>query len=136
MLKRMGITHLASKLYTQISGGERQQACVARAVVQKPKLIVFDEPTSALDYGNQLRTLSLIKELSEQGYGIIMTTHNPDHVILLGGTVGLLSREGEMETGPADEMLDEKRLSEIYDTELKIVYVEEVGRKACLAKRL
>lgn len=135
VMERMGIGHLARKLYTQISGGERQQACVARAVVQKPKLIIFDEPTSALDYGNQLRTLELIKELSNQGYGVIMTTHNPDHVILLGGTVGILNREGEMETGPAEEMLEETRLSEIYRANLRMVYVDEVERKACLARR-
>lgn len=135
VMAHMHISHLADKLYTQISGGERQQACVARAVVQKPKLIIFDEPTSALDYGNQLRTLALIKELSDQGYGVIMTTHNPDHVILLGGSVGILDRHGKMESGTAEDMLEENRLSDIYRANLKMVYVEDVERKACLARR-
>ncbi|MCQ4637058.1 ABC transporter ATP-binding protein [Anaerovorax odorimutans] len=135
IIEKMNIQHLSQKLYMQISGGERQQACVARALVQQPEIIIFDEPTSALDYGNQLKTLALIRELSEHGYGVIMTTHNPDHVILLGGTAGILDRGGRMKSGPAEEMLDETYLSELYRANLKLVYVDDVKRKACLAMR-
>ena len=61
----------------QMSGGEKQLVNLARILVQQPQLILFDEPTSALDYGNVFKTLSLIKELSLQGFTIVMTTHNP-----------------------------------------------------------
>lgn len=131
-IEKMHIGHIRDKKFTQISGGERQQACVARAIVQQPELIIFDEPTSALDYGNQLRIIALVKEVSEQGYAIIMTTHNPDHAIMLGGQVSVLSRSGEMKTGPAEDMIEEKRLSHMYQTELRLVYVPEIGRIACL----
>lgn len=132
----MNLTHLTHKAVTQISGGERQLACIARAVVQKPELILFDEPTSALDYGNQLRALRMIKRLSDEGYAIIMTTHNPDHPILLGGMAGVLSRNGKMDTGSVDQILQQDRLSELYGTKLQIVYVNEISRVACLPESL
>lgn len=135
-IELMKLEHLAYKAVTQISGGELQLACIARAIVQKPELILFDEPTSALDYGNQLRALRLIKKLSSEGYAIIMTTHNPDHPILLGGQAGVLSRHGAMETGSVDHILQQNRLSELYGTKLHIVYVDEISRVACLPESL
>ncbi|WP_448949451.1 ABC transporter ATP-binding protein, partial [Lautropia mirabilis] len=54
-LAMMGIEHLAPRIYTAISGGERQLALVARALVQEPRLLVMDEPTASLDFGNQIR---------------------------------------------------------------------------------
>ncbi len=135
-MAQMNLIHFANKAVTRISGGERQLVCIARAIVQKPELILFDEPTSALDYGNQLRVLRLIKQLSAEGYSIIMTTHNPDHPILLGGAAGVLSRAGHMETGPVDEILKQERLSELYGINMQIVYVNEISRYACVPESL
>lgn len=54
-LDKIGIAHLAHRLYTEISGGEQQMTLIARALAQDAKTIVMDEPTSALDYGNTVR---------------------------------------------------------------------------------
>ena len=78
-LNDLGITHLADKSYTALSGGERQQVMFARVLVQDPRLILLDEPTSALDFGNQLKVIRIVRDLIERGYAVIMTTHNPDH---------------------------------------------------------
>ena len=129
----MGLTHLSNKSYMQISGGERQQAMIARALAQEPKVLLFDEPTAHLDYGNQLKTLEIIKGLSKKGYAVVMTTHNPDHAVLLGGSVAVLSRDGRLECGRADEILTEERLQRVYGTEIKLVYVEEVHRTVCVS---
>ncbi|KIR02256.1 hypothetical protein P261_01071 [Lachnospiraceae bacterium TWA4] len=57
VINEMDITDFANKPYTNISGGQRQQASIARAIVQEPQIIMFDEPANHLDYGNQLRII-------------------------------------------------------------------------------
>ena len=136
VLEEVGLTELADKPYTEISGGERQQATIARALVQEPKAILFDEPTAHLDYGNQIKTLRVIKSLAEKGYAIIITTHNPDHAIMLGGTVAILSKDGHLEVGPTDEIITEDKLKEVYDTDLKLVMMDEFGRNICVPPNL
>ncbi len=137
VLEEVGILELANKPYTEISGGERQQATIARALAQEPKAILFDEPTAHLDYGNQLKTLRVIRSLSEKGYAVIITTHNPDHAIMLGGTTGVLDRCGHFETGPSKEIITEEMLNDVYGrTNLKLTYMEEVDRYICVPPNL
>ena len=132
VLESMGIAHLANSSVTEISGGERQQAAIARAIVQNPQVIFFDEPTAHLDYGNQINTLRLIASLQDKGFAVIMTTHTPDHCMMLGGKVAILDRQGFLETGNVSEILTEERLKKVYNTELRLAYVEDVQRVACI----
>lgn len=135
-LEKMGIESLAQRSFTEISGGEMQQATIARAIVRKPELILFDEPTAHLDFGNQLRTLRVIKRLSEEGYTVVITTHNPDHAILLGGRAAILDREGRLISGLTGDIVNEENLSRIYNSEIKIRFVPEAGRRVCLFPEL
>lgn len=136
VLSQMKIDSLSEAAVTEISSGERQQAAIARAVVQNPQVIFFDEPTAHLDYGNQINTLQLIGELQQQGFAIVMTTHNPDHCMMLGEKVAILNKEGTLEVGNYDEILTEERLKRVYNTELCLTYVEAVERIACIPKGL
>lgn len=136
VLEEVGLAELADKLYTEISGGERQQATIARALVQEPKAILFDEPTAHLDFGNQIKTLRTIKSLAEKGYAIIITTHNPDHAIMLGGTTAILDKKGHLTVGPTEEIITEGTLKKVYDTKLKLSYFDEAGRYVCIPPNL
>lgn len=135
-LEELGIASLAEKPYTDISGGERQQVTIARAIVQNPKVILFDEPTAHLDFGKQLLILRMIKKMSEKGYAAVMTTHNPDHAILLGGMVAVVDQSGKIEKGPVEAIITEKRLTQIYQANLRLPYVREFGRTVCAAPGL
>ncbi len=135
-LETLEIAHLAHKPYTEISGGEMQKAVIARAIVQEPRVILFDEPTAHLDSGNQLRVLSIILDMAERGFSVVMTTHNPDHALLLGGDVAILSRDGHLRTGACNEIITEQLLLEIYNTQLCLIPVPELSRVACIPPRL
>lgn len=132
VLESMGIRHLADAPITEISGGERQQAAIARAIVQKPQAVFFDEPTAHLDYGNQVNTLKLIASLRDKGFAVIMTTHNPDHCMMLGGKVAILDKQGLLETGDCYRVLTEERLKRVYNTDLRLAYVDDVKRITCI----
>lgn len=131
-LDEIGILELKDKPYTEISGGERQQATIARAIVAEPKAILFDEPTAHLDYGNQWKTLQLIKSLQEKGYAVIITTHTPDHAIMLGGTTAILDRNGHLTSGKTEEIVTEETLKELYGTDLALLNVDRVKRPICV----
>ena len=131
-LERMGIAHLRDKVYTEISGGERQQVTIARVITQQPKIILLDEPTAHLDYGNQYRVVQMVKELSQEGYALLMTTHNPDHAIILNGKVAILNREGVLGIGQAADTLNADTLSRLYGLRVKTTYDEDAQRNICV----
>ena len=135
-IKDLELQKLADRTVSHLSGGERQRVAVARSIVQDPEVILFDEPTSALDFGNQIRVMRTCKQLTDRGYAVVMTTHNPDQPILLGGKVAMLNADGTLAVGDADTTLTSERLSELYGTELHLVYVDEVDRVACVSSKL
>ena len=131
-LARLNLLHLMEKPYTEISGGERQMVTIARAITQEPRIIMLDEPTAHLDYGNQMRTIKLIRTLSEEGYAVIFTTHVPDHPLFLGGDVAVFTDGKNGNTvvvGEADSVLTDEMLSELYNAPVKTVRVD--GRRIC-----
>lgn len=76
-LDELGITDLAKKKPTQISGGQQQRCAIARALVKNSKLILADEPTGALDRKNGEEIMKIFMELRKKGKTIIMVTHDP-----------------------------------------------------------
>ena len=127
-LERLGISGLARRAYTELSGGERQMALIARAVTQEPGYLMMDEPTAALDLGNQAQVLSCVRELAHEGMGVLMTTHVPDHVQMLGASATLIMRDGSIIQGVAEEVLGADLLSRAYGCEVMAVDAAWRGR--------
>lgn len=133
-LSMLGIEELADRNYSELSGGERQQVTIARAITAEPEAILFDEPTAHLDFGNQIKVLRIIKNLAERGYTVAVTTHDPNHALLLEGNVVLFGKDGSVEKGSSEEMISTEKLSDIYGPDIQIRYSEEFGRKICACK--
>ena len=132
VIRELGIDKYADRPYTEISGGERQQALIARAITQQPKIIMFDEPTNHLDFGNQMRMILKIRDLARKGYAIIMTSHMPNHAIILGGKIAILNRSGELICGNTEEIVTDENLQDIYQVDVRVVEVPEAGGKVCV----
>lgn len=78
VLEMVGMTEHLKKKVTELSGGEQQRICIARAIIQKPKIILADEPCGNLDTYNSEIVMKLLRQLSENGCTVVLITHNPD----------------------------------------------------------
>ena len=76
VLDKVGLSHKTNAYPSELSGGEQQKACVARALIKNPKIIVADEPTGNLDPSSSDDIIDLLEAESKSGTTIIMATHN------------------------------------------------------------
>lgn len=132
-LEKAGIAHLADRPCTQISGGEWQLVLIARALTQKPAILLLDEPTSHLDMGNQMKILQIVDALSNEGLTIIMASHFPDHALLSAGTAAILKNSRMIGPGPPGEILTPETLKQTFGISVEVCYVGGlVNRNVCI----
>ncbi|WP_321448657.1 ABC transporter ATP-binding protein [uncultured Cohaesibacter sp.] len=96
ILESVGLGGRASHLPSQLSGGEQQRVCVARALVNEPAIIFADEPTGNLDEENEALIIDLFKRLNKDGRTIALVTHNPEIGAMADRTIRL--RHGHLES--------------------------------------
>ena len=119
-LERLGIASLAARPYTQLSGGERQMVLIARALVQNSRILLMDEPTANLDYGNQMRVLSRVRALAEEGYAILQSTHNPDQAYLFSHELLAMKDGRVLAQGPPCQVFTEALIRDLYGLDVEI----------------
>lgn len=76
VLEKVGLAHRLKHLPSELSGGEQQRLCIARALINNPELLLADEPTGNLDEANEKIVLALLKQLKNEGKTIVLITHN------------------------------------------------------------
>lgn len=113
-LEQLGISDLAQRGIAQLSGGERQLALVARALVQDARVLIMDEPTANLDYGNQRRVMQQVRALADGGYTILLSTHNPEHALHYATQVLALQNGRVIADGATADTLTPELLARLY----------------------
>jgi putative ABC transport system ATP-binding protein len=105
-LRRVGLGERLGHLPNQLSGGEQQRVCVARALINQPNLILADEPTGNLDEVNEAIVMGLLADLHREGHTILMVTHDPEIGRMAERRVDLHhGRLTEVSSSPLDEHL-------------------------------
>ena len=77
-LARVGLAERARHLPSQLSGGEQQRVCIARALINYPEIVLADEPTGNLDEANENIVLDIFQQLHKEGTTLIVVTHDPE----------------------------------------------------------
>ncbi len=126
----LGIDSLAARVLTELSGGERQLAMIARALAQGARALVLDEPTASLDFGNQVRVLREMRRLAAEGYAVVFSTHDPGQAFLAASRVLLLAQGGALRHGTPDEVITADNLRAVYGVEVRVATVG--AARACL----
>jgi putative ABC transport system ATP-binding protein len=112
-LERVGLKDRSQHLPSQLSGGEQQRVCIARALINDPKIVLADEPTGNLDAVNEEIVLRLLRELHDQGRTIVMVTHDPVVARLADRRIEL--HHGKISTQVVFSMADEEQFDEVLE---------------------
>jgi putative ABC transport system ATP-binding protein len=112
-LTRVGLAERARHLPSQLSGGEQQRVCIARALINDPGIILADEPTGNLDAQNEEIVLRLLREFHHQGRTIVMVTHDPVVARLADRRIEL--HHGKVAAQEVFAMADEEQLDEVLE---------------------
>ena len=113
-MERLGILHLANKVYTQLSGGQRQLVLIARALAQDTPFVMLDEPTSALDFRNQMLIWQMLREIADSGTTVFACAHDPNHVSWFCDDLVVINQGTVAATGKPELILNQELLQNLY----------------------
>ena len=128
-LERVGLKDRPHHVPSQLSGGEQQRVCIARALINDPKIILADEPTGNLDAKNEEIVLELLRDFHNQGRTIVMVTHDPVVARLADRRIEL--HHGKIAAQEVFAMADEEQFDEILE---ELWVMEEHGERAEVAR--
>lgn len=130
-LARVNMEALAERPYTELSGGQRQLVLIARALCQEAEILILDEPVNNLDYGNQLRLLDTLRELSGGHHAVLFTTHHPEHALHIASRAVLMKAGRVIAQGAPTDVLDELGIVALYDLDdLRMTVQQHLPRPA------
>ncbi len=121
----LGIDKNYETPFNKLSGGQKQMVAIARSLVQDTPVIIMDEPMSALDIGKQVELLKVLHDLAESGKTIILSTHNPNHPLVLESNSCFL-KHGEMAAfGRSKDIIQNDLLRQIYGNNISLDHGEK-----------
>jgi iron complex transport system ATP-binding protein len=127
-LAATGTGHLAHRLYTTLSGGEKQRVVIASALAQAADVLLLDEPTASLDLGYQLDVASLLARLNrERGVTMILATHDLNLAASLCGSLVLIRGGRVLAQGATRDVLTSSMVRELYGVDADVAFHDRAG---------
>ena len=126
-LERCDVSHLRDRLVQTLSGGELQRVRIARALAQKPEVLLLDEPTAALDMGHEMAILELLRDAADSGLAVLWVTHHLDVAGRFADAMTILSCGRVVATGTPTDVLRPDVLREVYLWPVHVESDEEWG---------
>ena len=120
-MARVRIEHLCDRPFDHLSGGEQQLVFIARALAQQAKVLLMDEPTASLDYGNRLLVLGVARELSREGYTVLLSTHDPQHALWYADRALALQDGRVLALGAPREIVTPDLLEGLYGRRIDLI---------------
>ena len=120
---------LEARSITALSGGERQRVMVARALAQRPRLLLLDEPTSHLDINHQVEVFDLLQRLNRNhGLTLICVTHDLNYAAEYCDRLLLISEGVSYSCGPPEEVVTAEAIARVYGVEVEVDLSGSGGR--------
>ena len=132
-MESLGIAHLAHRESGRVSGGERQLALLARAMVQNARVLVMDEPTANLDCGNSALVMERVTDLASDGFTVLFSTHDPNQAFRYATKVLALQSGGVLAAGAPETALTGDTLTQLYGVGMTVCPVQVGGKTFSVA---
>jgi iron complex transport system ATP-binding protein len=121
VMEFLGISHLAMRYFTELSGGEQQKVIIARALAQQPQLLLLDEPTSSLDLKHQLEILCMLKSLAQsKERSVIVSMHDLNLASRFSDRLLMLKHGVIYALGTPEEVLTEENIEAVYGVKASV----------------
>lgn len=124
-MKKTDVDHLAPRITTTLSGGERARAMLARAIVAGAEFLLADEPIEALDPYHQIKIMEILKELAGAGHGVLLVLHDLNFAQKYCDELILLEKGKIIAKGKPQDVLSDENLEQAY--QVKAVRMEKDG---------
>jgi iron complex transport system ATP-binding protein len=119
-LAQLGVSHLSDRAVEAMSSGEAKRVLIARALVHKPRTLLFDEPCNSLDISAQHSLRETMRALARTGIGIILVTHELSDIVPEIERVVLMAEGRIVADGPKEKVLQAERLSKLFGIEVEL----------------
>ena len=129
-LEKVDLTNFSKKLLTTLSGGEMQRAIIARTLAQEADILILDEPTAFMDFAKSAEVIKVLDNFrKEKNITILMSSHDINNLLSFSDVIIALKNGEKVYDGNISGFLNEKFLSELYETKIKFFYDSKKNKK-------
>jgi iron complex transport system ATP-binding protein len=124
-MQRTGTAHLAQRLITEVSGGERQLILLAQALAQEPRFLLLDEPMANLDIAHQCHVMGVLQHLAADGVGVVAVIHDLSFAVRCFPRLIVLNEGAIVGDGPAPEVLTAELIRRVFQVQARFHWDQE-----------